>query len=98
MISAACFKISFSIFRRWFSFRKAISSFSSDDDNAVAEATYKIIKTEFVNVNQMNFQSLRHLVLELYDYVKWFNKHRIHGTLGYVTPAQYRQEALKIVV
>ncbi|WP_425452202.1 IS3 family transposase [Paenibacillus sambharensis] len=22
------------------------------------------------------------------------NKHRIHGTLGYMTPAQYRQEAL----
>ncbi|BAH41695.1 hypothetical protein BBR47_07180 [Brevibacillus brevis NBRC 100599] len=36
-------------------------------DNAVAEATYKVMKTEFVN--QMNFQSLRHLELELYDYV-----------------------------
>ncbi|MFD0961226.1 hypothetical protein [Paenibacillus chungangensis] len=20
--------------------------------------------------------------MELYDYVNWFNKHRIHGTLG----------------
>lgn len=62
-------------------------------DNAVAEATYKIMKTEFVN--QMTFQSLRHLELELYDYVNWFNKHRIHGTLDYMTPVQYRQEALK---
>ncbi|GAC43975.1 transposase and inactivated derivative [Paenibacillus popilliae ATCC 14706] len=35
-------------------------------DNAVAKATFKIIKTEFVN--QMNFQSLIHLELELYDY------------------------------
>lgn len=34
-------------------------------DNAVAEETYKIIKTEFVN--QMNFQSLHHLELELDD-------------------------------
>ncbi len=65
-------------------------------DNAVAEATYKIMKTEFVN--QMNFQSLRHLELELYDYVNWFNKYRIHGTLGYMTPVQYRQEALKKIV
>ena len=56
-------------------------------DNAVAEATYKIMKTEFVN--QMNFQSLRHLELKLYDYVNGFNKHRIHGTLGYMTPVQY---------
>lgn len=65
-------------------------------DNAVAEATYKIMKTEFVN--QMNFQSLRQLEVELYDYVNWFNKHRIHGTLGYMTPVQYRYEALKNVV
>ncbi|WP_424769439.1 IS3 family transposase, partial [Paenibacillus sp. sgz302251] len=28
----------------------------------------------------------------------WFNKHRIHGTLDYMTPVQYRQEALKKVV
>lgn len=65
-------------------------------DNAVAEATYKIMKTEFIN--QMSFQSLRHLELELYDYVNWFNKHRIHGTLGYMTPVQYRYSALKKVV
>lgn len=36
-------------------------------DNAVAEATFKIMKTEFIN--QMNFHSLHHLELELYDYV-----------------------------
>ena len=65
-------------------------------DNAVAEATYKIMKTEFVN--QMNFQSLDHLELELFDYVNWFNKHRIHGTLGYMTPIQYRYATLKKVV
>ncbi|WP_415837212.1 IS3 family transposase, partial [Paenibacillus phoenicis] len=33
-----------------------------------------------------------------YDYINWFNKHRIHGTLGYLTPVQYRQEALNKVV
>jgi transposase InsO family protein len=65
-------------------------------DNAVAEATYKVMKTEFVN--QMEFQSFHHLEIELYDYVNWFNKHRIHGTLGYMTPVQYRQEALKKAV
>ncbi|MFD2114259.1 IS3 family transposase [Paenibacillus yanchengensis] len=65
-------------------------------DNAVAKATYKIMKTEFVH--QMNFQSLHHLELELDDYVNWFNKHRIHGTLGYMTPIQYHLEALKKVV
>ncbi len=65
-------------------------------DNAVAEATYKVMKTEFVN--QMEFQSFDHLEVELYDYVNWFNNYRIHGTLGYMTPAQYCQEALKKAV
>jgi len=65
-------------------------------DNAVAEATYKIMKTEFIH--QMSFHSLHHLKLELYDYVNWFNKHRLHGTLGYLTPIQFRQKALKKVV
>ena len=56
-------------------------------DNAVAEATYKIMKTELIY--QMEFRNLRHLELELYDYVNWFNTHRIHGSLGYLTPVQY---------
>lgn len=59
-------------------------------DNAVSEATYKIMKTEFLN--QMNFQNLPHLELELFDNVHWFKEHRIHGTLGYMTPVQYRMQ------
>ncbi|MDU2241951.1 MAG: IS3 family transposase [Paenibacillus sp.] len=49
-------------------------------------------------MNQMDFQNLLHLKFELYDYVNWFTKHRIRGTLDYMTPVQYRQEALKKVV
>ncbi|MFH5181432.1 IS3 family transposase [Paenibacillus sp. TAB 01] len=79
-----------------FEIGRSLSAKGCPYDNAVAEATYKIMKTEFVN--QMNFQSLHHLELELSDYVNWFNKHRIHGTLGYMTPVQYRQEALKKAV
>ncbi|MNB74897.1 Integrase core domain protein [compost metagenome] len=79
-----------------FEIGRSLSKKACPYDNAVAEATYKVLKTEFVN--QMEFHSLRHLQIELYDYVNWFNKHRIHGTLGYLTPVQYRQEALKKVV
>jgi transposase InsO family protein len=62
-------------------------------DNAVAEATFKIIKTEFVH--QMTFDSLEHLTIESRDYVNWFNKVRIHGTLGYVSPVEYKLSHLK---
>jgi transposase InsO family protein len=44
-------------------------------DNAVAEATFKIIKTEFVY--QMTFDSLEKLTIEFRDYINWFNKLRI---------------------
>lgn len=65
-------------------------------DNAVAKATFKIMKTEFIH--QMHFKNLEHLKLELNDYVNWYNKHRIHGTLGYMSPVNYRRLALKKIV
>lgn len=62
-------------------------------DNAVAEATFKIIKTEFVK--RRHFDRLEELIRELHDYVHWFNHIRIHGTLGYVSPIDYKLEHLK---
>jgi transposase InsO family protein len=65
-------------------------------DNAVAEATFKIIKTEFVK-NKV-FASLEELQIELADYVNWFNNLRIHSSLDYLTPKEYRENTLKKVV
>jgi len=61
-------------------------------DNAVAEATFKLFKTEFAN--QTHFLSQEQLDLELHDYVHWFNHHRIHSTLGYLTPVEVRSMPL----
>jgi len=60
-------------------------------DNAVAEAMYKIIKTEFV-FNKI-FSSLDELSTLLFDYVNWFNNFIIHGSLGYLSPIQYKHVA-----
>ena len=57
-------------------------------DNAVAEATYKIIKTEFA-FNRV-FKSLEELRRELRSYVLWYNNKRIHSSLNYMTPVEYR--------
>ncbi len=62
-------------------------------DNAVAESTYKIIKTEFVK--QYKFEHLDQLKIELADYVNWFNNHRIHSSLDYLSPAEYKRIHLK---
>lgn len=65
-------------------------------DNAVAEATIKIIKTEFIKGKYV--ESLEQLRLELDDYAHWFNHIRIHRTLGYLSPIEYKREHLKKVV
>jgi putative transposase len=79
-----------------FNIQRSLSMKGCPYDNAVAEATFKIIKTEFVK--GQHFDSLEELTRELHDYVHWFNHIRIHGTLGYVSPIDYKLEHLKKVV
>ena len=79
-----------------FEIERSLSHKGCPYDNAVAEATFKIIKTEFV-WNE-TFANLKELKLKLWDYVNWYNHHRIHSSLGYQTPVQYRENNLKKVV
>ena len=65
-------------------------------DNAVTEATYKGIKTEFVN--QHLFVTQEQLVYEFADFINWYNNHRIHSSLGYLSLVEYRKNTLKKVV
>jgi putative transposase len=65
-------------------------------DNAVAEATFKLINTVFVKGT--GFNSLKELQYQLEDYVNWFNNHRIHSSLGYLTSYQYKLNHLEKVV
>jgi len=79
-----------------FDIARSLSKKGCPYDNAVAEATFKIIKTEFVR--QYTFDNLNELNLELFDYVNWFNNRRIHSSLNYLTPKEYRDIHLKKVV
>ena len=72
-----------------FEIKRSLSKKGCPYDNAVAEATYKIIKTEFVH--NRRFESFEQLKLELFDYVNWYNNIRIHGSLNYHTPKEYRK-------
>ena len=79
-------------------------------DNAVAEATYKVIKIEFVRNNR--FETLEQLVYEFADNVNGvpgtqraypqlpgngYNNHSIYSLLGYLSLVEYRQNTLKNV-
>ena len=71
-----------------FNINRSLSAKGCPYDNAVAEATYKITKTEFAF--NKRFENLEELELELFDYVNWYNNVRIHGSLGYKTPVEFR--------
>jgi len=75
-----------------FGISRSLSHKGCPYDNAVAEAGFKVVKTEFTNHH--NFEDLTALKRELADYVNWYNNHRIHSSLGYKTPVEYREQYL----
>jgi len=72
-----------------FEIDRSLSKKGCPYDNAVAEATFKIVKTEFA-FNKI-FNSFEELEYLLFDYVNWYNNKRIHGSLDYLTPMEYRK-------
>jgi transposase InsO family protein len=75
-----------------FAISRSLSLKGCPYDNAVAEATFKVIKTEFIN--RRIFESPEQLAAELTDYVHWFNTTRIHGALKYLSPVEFRTNTL----
>lgn len=71
-----------------FEIKRSLSHKGTPYDNAVAEATFKTIKFEFVY--QKRFEVLNQLHQEFKAYVWWYNNKRLHSTLGYISPAEHR--------
>lgn len=56
-------------------------------DNAVAESFFKTLKVECTN--RFAFKTFLEAKTELFNYVEgWYNRHRLHSSIGYVTPIQ----------
>lgn len=72
-----------------FGIKRSLSKKGSPYDNAVSEAVNKVMKTELIY--QENFTNFQELNLKLAEYVYWYNNLRIHGSLGYKTPVEYRK-------
>ncbi|NLL33339.1 MAG: DDE-type integrase/transposase/recombinase, partial [Enterococcus cecorum] len=77
-----------------FNIKRSLSKKGCPYDNAVAEATYKIIKTEFIA--DKTFNSLWELNIQLADYLNWYNNYRIHGSLGYLSPKDFKNNFVRI--
>ena len=57
-------------------------------DNAVAESFFATLKKELIH--RRSWPSKAELRSEVFDYIEiFFNRHRRHGTLGMLSPAQY---------
>jgi putative transposase len=72
-----------------FQISRSLSMKGCPYDNAVAESTFKMIKAEFVSCRR--FDTIDQLQLELADYVHWFNSIRLHSTLGYMSPTEFKK-------
>lgn len=75
---------------------KSLSKKECPYDNAVLEATFKIIKTEFVYNEK--FESLEDFQLKLADYVNWYNDFGTYSSLDYSIPIRFKNNTLKKVV
>lgn len=78
-----------------FGINRSLSLKGTPLDNAVAEATFKLIKAEFIY--RRIFETSEQLALELADYVHWFNHIRIHGSLGYLSPVDFKKSSLSFL-
>ena len=78
-----------------FNINRSLSIRACPYDNAVAEATFKLIKSELIN--RIFFISAEHLALELADYIHFFNNIRLHGSLDYLSPAEFKINTLSFL-
>jgi putative transposase len=85
-------------FAEYMSKIKAIHSFSSKGnpyDNACIESFHAALKKEEVNlVIYYDFSAAK---LAVFEYIEsWYNRRRIHSSIGYITPQQCEERARKL--
>ena len=57
-------------------------------DNAVAESFFRTLKTELIH--PMEVKSIAKTKIEVFEFIEiWYNRKRIHASLGYLTPIEY---------
>ncbi|MFC3900414.1 integrase core domain-containing protein [Aliicoccus persicus] len=76
-----------------FGIQRSLSMKGCPYDNALAEMTFKALKTEFNR--QYYFISLQQLKIEQFDYTNWYSNIRPHSAFGYMTPKEYKRELYK---
>jgi putative transposase len=68
--------------------RPSIGTVGDAYDNAMAETTIGLYKSELVEP-QRPWRTAEQLEIATLMYVEWFNNQRLHGELSYLTPAEH---------
>lgn len=70
-----------------FGMTRSMSRKGSPQDNAAVESFFHSMKTELVH--QMTFASEIDAVANIIDYIEFYNRERLHSSLGYQSPMNY---------
>ena len=69
--------------------RASVGTTGDSYDNALAETVNGLYKTEVIEYLKADWQGLADVQLATLNWVDWFNKKRVHGALGYVSPFEF---------
>jgi putative transposase len=75
----------------------SIGSVGDPIDNAVAESTIGLFKTELIRTKGP-WRHIDDLDVAIFEYVDWFNNRRLHGTIGDVPPAEFEAAYYRRVI
>ena len=68
--------------------RQSMSRKGNCLDNACAENFFGLLKSELLYLQE--FSSMEHFLLELENYIEWYNNKRIKLKLDGLSPVEYR--------
>ncbi|WP_352311127.1 IS3 family transposase, partial [Psychrobacter sp. W2-37-MNA-CIBAN-0211] len=60
-------------------------------DNALAETVNGLYKSEVIHYLKENWTGVNDVELATLEWVDWFNKKRLHSTIGYVSPFEFEK-------
>ena len=60
-------------------------------DNTLAETVNGLYKSEVIHYLKQNWTGVNDLELAALEWVDWFNKTRLHSTIGYVSPFEFEK-------
>jgi transposase InsO family protein len=60
-------------------------------DNALAETVNGLYKSEVIEYLKESWTGVNDVELATLEWVDWFNKTRLHSTIGYVSPFEFEK-------